>query len=145
MADMLICGHYVCYANPDTSEVEIIFDNEMLYEYGISWDDEEDDEEVEDELYNNVKAQMARIYSWERRIRIEKPESYEAFGFMEKFVNEVIPEGKLKEEFWRALSRRHPFRNFNAIVHECKYREDWFAFRQEAFEEYVRRELGITE
>jgi len=26
-------------------------------------------------------------------------------------------------------------------IHNCKYRENWFAFRQNALEEYVRREM----
>jgi len=152
MADMLNTGHNVCYANPDTGEVEIMFDNEMLDNYGISWEDDEEEEENleeestpnwQDELYDDVKAQMERINSWEHKIRIEKPESHEAFRFMERFIEDVVPEGKLKVQFWKALSRSHPFRNFNAIVHECEYREDWFAFKQEALEEYVRRELGV--
>ena len=146
IAEMLGNGHHVCYANPDTGEVEIIFDNEMLALYGISW---EEDESVEDksstdwdvELYSKVKAQMARIYSWEHRIRIEKPSSYEGYKFMERFVDEVIPVGIMKERLWKTLSRKHPFQSFKTIIHESKYREAWFAFNQEALEEYVRREL----
>ena len=53
---------------------------------------------------------------------------------MEDFVDEIIPEGNLKEQFWRALTQRHPFRNFNDIVHNCEYREDWFKFKQAALE-----------
>jgi len=153
MADMLGSGHHECYANLDTGEVEIIFDNEMLAIYGISWYEDEDEEEEnmadestpawQDELYTGVKAQMKRIDSWEHLTRIEKPPSYEAFKFMEQFVDEVIPDGNLKEQFWKALSRRHPFQGFNSIIHNCEYREAWFAFRQEALEAYVRRELGV--
>ena len=151
MADMLGNGHHVCYANLDTGEVEIIFDNEMLDNFGISWDEDEDEEnmadestpECQDELYTEVKAQMKRIDSWERPTRIEKPPSYEAFKFMERFVDEVIPEGKLKDRLWKTLSRRHPFQSFNSIIHDCEYRKAWFAFRQEALEAYVRRELGV--
>ena len=62
---------------------------------------------------------------------------------MKDFVDEIIPDGKLKEKFWNALSRSHPFRNFNAIVHNCDYREDWFKFKQAALEEYVKRETSF--
>jgi len=152
IADMIGTGYHVCYINPKTGEVEIIFTNELLDNYGISWDDDEEEEEEntqddsspgwQDELYADVKAQMSRIYSWEQFIRVEKPESHEAFEFMERFVDEIIPEGKLKQDFWKALSRKHPFSNFNAIVHNCKYREDWFRFKQMAMEEYVKSKIG---
>ena len=151
MAEMLDTGYHVCYVNPDTGEVEIIFTNEMLREYGISWDDDEEDEDGgdeesthgwQDEFNADVKAQMARIYSWQHFVRIEKPESHEAFGFMENFVDEVIPEGKLKKQFWNALSKKHPFRNFNHMVHNCEYREEWFKFKKNAMEEYVRKQIN---
>ena len=149
IAEMIDTGYHVCYVNPDTCEVEIIFGDEMLNNYGISWEEDETPDENapewQEEMYADVKAQMARIDSWQHFIRIEKPDSHEAFKFMERFIEEVIPEGKLKEQFWKALSRSHPFRNFNAIVHNCEYREDWFTFKQNLLEEYVRMELGINE
>jgi len=152
IAEMIGTGYHVCYVNPDTCEVEIIFTDEMLDNYGISWDDEEEEDKAEEntpewqvEMYDDVKAQMARINSWQRFIRIEKPTSHEAFDFMECFMAEVIPEGQLKEKFWKALSRKHPFRNFNALIHSCEYRENWFAFKQNALEEYVRMQLDVNE
>ena len=57
------------------------------------------------------------------------------------YVDEIIPEGKLKKKYYDALSRKHPFSNFNHIVHNCKYREEWFKFRQKALEEYVRKHI----
>ena len=145
-----------CYINSETGEVIFMMSNEMLREYGILWDKDEEEDEAEeekvsneslswqDELYMNVKADMAKIYSWEWKhtIRIKKPESHESFKIMERFVEEIIPEGRLKQDFWKALSRSHPFRNFNAIVHNCAYRENWFTFKQQALEEYVRTKIS---
>ena len=127
-----------------------MLNNEALSNYGISWDEEEEgpDEnwpEWQKEMYTAIKADMAKIESWQHVIRIEKPDSDEAFGFMERFVDEMIPDGKLKENFLKALSQSHPFRNFNAIIHNCEYREDWFIFKQEALEEYVREMIGDFE
>jgi hypothetical protein len=51
-------------------------------------------------------------------------ETIDATDFMERFVDEVIPEGKLKQNFWRTLSRSHPFRNFNDLIHNCDCLED---------------------
>ena len=149
IAEMVDVGH-ICYINAKTGETIFMFNNEMLSNYGISWEDDNEENEMpddnspdwQDEMYADVKADMNKINSWDLKdtIRIEKPESHKAFKFMEDFVDEVIPEGKLKQDFWKALSRNHPFRNFNDIVHNCKYREDWFEFKQNAMEEYVRKE-----
>jgi len=151
IADSIDMGD-TCYINSNTGETIFMMSNEMLSEYGISWEDDDEENEMPDadtpgwqaEMYAEVKADMNKIDSWDFKdtICIEKPETREAFKFMECFVDEVIPEGKLKQDFWRALSRSHPFRNFNAIVHDCKYREDWFGFKQNAMEEYVREEIG---
>ena len=140
----------VCYINANTGETIFMMNDEMLSNYGISWEDDEEEDKPDDsspdwqkEMYAEVKADMNKIDSWEWKdtIRIEKPESHEEFKFMENFIEGVIPEGKLKQDFWKALSRSHPFRNFNAIIHNCKYRENWFTFKQNALEEYVRREM----
>jgi len=132
IAEMLDTGYHTCFVNPDTGEVEIVFNNDETLTY---LEGEEED--------NYIKAQLARIDSWQRCIRIEKPESHDSFQIMKDFVDEIIPDGKLKEKFWNALSRSHPFRNFNAIVHNCDYREDWFKFKQAALEEYVKRETSF--
>jgi hypothetical protein len=135
---MLDTGYHTCFINPDTGEFEMVYRNEMEEASRISWSDVEDDDEDDDD---ETKEQWARIDSWKRCVRLEKPESHESFKIMEDFVDEVIPEGKLKEQFWRALTRSHPFRNFNDIVHNCEYREDWFKFKQAALEEYVKKEV----
>jgi hypothetical protein len=154
IAETIYAANDICYVNSETGEYILMMDNERLGEYGIAWDDALDEDEVDEpdenwpdwqkEMYAEIKANMDKIYSWEceHTIRIEKPDSNRSFEIMEHFVDEVIPEGRLKQDFWNALSRRHPFRNFNAIIHNCKYREDWFAFKQNALKEYVRREIG---
>ena len=119
------CTYFV---NTDTGEYVPVMNDGMFAQFNI-----EDSDDIE------------KIDSWEHFIRIDKPDSNEFFNIMERFVNEVIPEGKLKERFWKALSKSHPFRNFNEIVHNSDFRESWFAFKQEALEKYVRRELGVSE
>ena len=135
----------ICYINVSTGEIIFMMNDEMLSDYGISWEDENEnfDSDCPDwqkDMYAKIKTDMNKIYSWgcEDTIRIEKPEAHEAFKFMESFVENVIPEGKLKQKFWNALSKKHPFRNFNDIVHDCEYRENWFEFKQNALECYVK-------
>jgi hypothetical protein len=149
IAETVDAMNHTCFINPDTGEYFFMMSSDSLADYGIYWDDALEEGEVDapdeswpewqKEMYHEVKADMNKFYEWAPHIiRIEKPESHEAFGFMERFVDEVIPEGKLKRDFQRALSRSHPFRDFNAIVHNCDYREEWFTFKQAALEEYVR-------
>jgi len=150
IAEEIDASPYICYFNSETGEYILMMNNEMLSEHGISWEDEDENEPEDNcpewykEMHTDVKADMDKInlWSWSKTIQIEKPESHESFRFMEEFVDEVIPEGKLKQDFLNALSRSHPFRNFNAIVNNCKYREDWFAFKQNAMEVYVRKKIG---
>jgi len=142
---------YICFINADTSEMVVMLNDEALSNYGISWEDEKEGEpddswpKWQKEMYAEIKADKEKVDSWQHVIRIEKPNPYEMFGFMERFVDEIIPEGVLKENFLKALTRSHPFRNFSAIIHNCEYREDWFVFKQEALEEYVRDAIGDFE
>ena len=135
----------VCYINSETGEYILMMSDEDLDDYGMSWDDKDGPNnswpDWQKEMYTDIKADMAKINSWKDVIQIEKPPPRESFEFMECFVAETIPAGILKERFWNALSRSHPFSNFNAIVHNCAYREAWFAFKQKALEEYVRDRL----
>ena len=114
-----------------------------------SEDDLVDDfpEEIDDEMpgwekeeMEEMKAKLDRIDAWEKFVIVRKPESNEAFRFMEDFVEEVIP-GQLQEKYWNALNRRGPFANFNNLVHNSEYREEWFKFKLEKLIEYVKEEL----
>ena len=92
----------IAYINSKTGETIFMLNNEMLSDYGISWeDDDEENEEPnndsqgwQDEIYASVKADMNKIYSWDLKdtIRIEKPDPHESFKFVEDFVEEIIPE-----------------------------------------------------
>ena len=57
------------------------------------------------------------------------------------FVEKSVTEGRLKDDLEVALSRKHPFRNFNAIIDNSRFREVWFGFKQEALEDYVREKI----
>ena len=141
-----INADFICYVNPETGELEEMMNNEALADYGIYWEEEEEENDSafepdwQKEMREDTKAQMARIDSWKHRVIIEKPDSHESFRFMEDFVEEIIPENK-QEIWWKALRWKKPFANFNDLVHNSEYREKWFAFKQGKLEEYVRKEL----
>ncbi|MDR3245751.1 MAG: UPF0158 family protein [Prevotellaceae bacterium] len=114
----------ISFFNPDTLEVEGVYKdlfNEMIF------DDYEDDEENEFGL---------TFMKWENCVKIEPLESRESFQIMENFVNQ-LKSGKKADRLAQALNGRKPFANFNNVIHNSEYREDWFAFRQKELEKYV--------
>jgi len=137
---------FICHINPDTGEIEETSDYGDDFNYIDDVDEEEYEEFLESEpewqkeMRKEIKEQTARIDSWERCIIIEKPDSSKAFRFMEDFVEEIIPESEQKM-FWKALQWKKPFANFNDLIHDSKYLDDWYEFKKNKLMEYVKEEL----
>ncbi|MGM9751855.1 MAG: hypothetical protein ACI3YY_05730 [Candidatus Cryptobacteroides sp.] len=127
IAEMLDCGH-VCYLNPDTNET-VFIPNPASWEYF-----EEPD---------MVTKELEKVDSWERRIKLTPPESFESFQFMESFIDE-LPENEsiLRNKLISALSHSHPFARFKAAIDNCPYRQKWFDHKQRCLEKYVRDEIS---
>ncbi|GHT01146.1 hypothetical protein AGMMS49525_01100 [Bacteroidia bacterium] len=128
MASNLSAG-IVCFFNPDTLEMEDIHEsllNEMLFHEEL----EEDEESDEDDLFT------LKHHTWDKCIDIEPLESRESFVIMEDFV-EQLPNGREKNRLIQALNGRKPFANFNNVIHNSKYRENWFDFRQKELEKHI--------
>jgi hypothetical protein len=56
---------------------------------------------------------------------------------MENFVRQ-IDNDKIQNTLIDILSRRRPFAHFNSYIHNSKYREEWFNFRNIAYEKLVK-------
>ena len=127
IAEMLDSGH-VCYLNPDTNETVFTL-NPGSWDY---YEESEDD-----------ARELEKVDSWERRIKLSPPESFESFQFMESFIDE-LPENEslLRNKLISALSHSHPFARFKAAIGSCPYRQEWFAYRQKCLEAYVREEIS---
>ena len=127
IAEMLDCGH-VCYLNPDTNET-VFIPNPASWEYF-----EEPD---------MVTKELEKVDSWEKRIKLTPPESFESFQFMESFIDE-LPENEsiLRNKLISALSHSHPFARFKAAIDNCPYRQEWFDHKQRCLEKYVRDEIS---
>jgi hypothetical protein len=92
---------------------------------------DEDDEESEEE------NEFGLTYmKWEKCIEIEPLESHESFKIMENFVNH-LKSGKEADRLAQAVNGHKPFANFNHLIHDSQYRENWFAFRQRELEKQV--------
>lgn len=101
-------------------------------------DDPENDEDFfEKTYYKMYYGELEKIEGTkENTITIEPPDSHTTFPFMEDFVT-TLPASRTRADLERALFNRKPFRNFNGIIHNCEFREEWFAFKQKGFENYV--------
>ena len=127
IAESLEAGMNV-YINKKTLEIIDIPDLNDLYGDTDFW--EEELEKIE----NNRKDYIS----------ISKLSSRDAFRIMEDFADEV-DDRRLREDLIKILNRRSPFANFKAEIDGSDYREQWFDFRAEKYQEYVREQLEWEE
>ncbi|MDR3339656.1 MAG: UPF0158 family protein [Candidatus Symbiothrix sp.] len=121
-----LSANLICFFNPDTLELEDIPKN-LLDEMIFDEDDEESEEENEFGL---------TYMKWEKCVEIEPLESHESFRIMEAFVNQ-LKSGKEANRLAQVVNGHKPFANFNHLIHNSEYRDDWFAFRQRKLEKQV--------
>jgi hypothetical protein len=98
------------------------------------FDDDEEDEEGKT-LDKDNPFYMKHL-KWDKCIEIEPLKSHESFEIMADFVNQ-LKSGRETDKLIQALNGHKPFANFNHQIHNSKYRDDWFAFRQRALEKHV--------
>jgi hypothetical protein len=76
------------------------------------------------------------ISEWEDRIKIEPLDSHDSYEIMGNFVAQ-LPYGRERERLSEAINGYKPFANFNRIIHQSEFRENWFEFRQKELEKFV--------
>ena len=102
----------ISYVNPDTLEVE-----GMPQDLAYSGFDIED-------------------FDVEECFRIDPMPSSHSYQIMSLFVDR-LPQGKEKQQLSDAIEGHKPFANFNRLIHQSEYREEWFAHRARFCEKYV--------
>jgi hypothetical protein len=116
--------------------VKTIAENiEMGFVSYVNLETLEIDATVTDEEYRETED-FYQFPKWEDKIEIEPLESRESFEIMENFVN-YLPACKEKNRLSDAISGYKPFANFNRLIHDSDYRENWFEFRTKLLEKYV--------
>jgi hypothetical protein len=129
IAERLQCG-MICYLNPETNEVEDIL--------GDSYCEDTSDEYYK-EYINDVNS---NIKSWKEVITIRPMESRDSFEIMEGFINDcIVDDNQMKIRLLIAIEKKKPFQNFKYIIDNSEYRQQWFDYLQEKYENYVLREL----
>ncbi|MEQ8552278.1 MAG: UPF0158 family protein [Cyclobacteriaceae bacterium] len=124
MAGSLQAG-FICFFNPDTLEVEAI-PKDLI----------EDPEEYELITGETWESEERKHEDWEKSIEIAPLDSNESFKIMEHFTKQV-DNHHLQNKLISALNNRRPFANFKVLVENSEYREQWFEFRQKAYELYI--------
>ncbi|NJY64114.1 hypothetical protein HC174_15330 [Salinimicrobium sp. CDJ15-81-2] len=125
MAELLLCGQ-ICFLNIRTGEFDY-HPSEMDF-----FPDEDNPwQEVIDKIENN----------WDDYIRIEPMNSNQSYAVMETFADQLEADG-FRKKLLTALNRPKPFRNFNYLIHESDFRQEWFDFRQGRNIEWVREQIS---
>ncbi|MEL7221230.1 MAG: UPF0158 family protein [Bacteroidota bacterium] len=115
-----------CYVNKDTGEFADVPDLDDMYGY----------EEFVQEEIEKIES------TWSNYVIIEKMSSREGFRVMEDFTHTVTNK-RMQDRLFNALNRRKPFSNFkHEVDHGGDIRQQWFDFKQAAYEAYVREELS---
>jgi len=123
---------FVCFLNTDTLEIDEfpreLLSNSYLYTMntGVSLD----------EL--NLKYTQ-----WENYITIEPLEGNESFRIMEKYA-EQLDNARLRAQLVNALYNPKPFANFKRIIDNSDYRQDWFDFKDNQLQDYVKTMIEIN-
>ena len=125
MAELILCGQF-CFLNTVTGD----FDYHPA-EMDFFPDEENPWQEVIDKVENN----------WDDYVRIEPMNSSQSFAVMETFADQLKADG-FEKKLIAALNRPKPFRNFNYLIHESDFRQEWFDFRQERNVEWVKEQIS---
>jgi len=132
------------YCNVDTLQYSGI-SNEWLSDY---------DEYLEMTDEEFAKASNDKLRDWQhdlvtnlRQARdskscITKPESFEAFRWMEEFTENHTDNPKFFNAAVKALRNRHPFRGFRSAVDLSNLTDEWYIYRDSRMEGYVRNKLS---
>lgn len=116
----------IVYANIETKEIKPLPDfNNNIYAEEEMW--EADIKEIEENI--------------DEYLVFENMSTGESFRIMEEFA-ETVKDRTLQNRLFNSLSRPKPFRHFNDIIDNSgKNRDEWFAFKNSKYTEFVKDQL----
>jgi hypothetical protein len=127
IAEQLDCGFRAFYHQP-TGKLVFLIDTSRFPEADMM----EEDQDAEVELDANR----------DEYIEIEAMRSGDSYRVMADFA-EQVSNRRLQDKLIRALEKRGPFREFKFVIDDSgEYRDAWFAFKQQKYEEWVMRQLA---
>jgi len=126
IAGLLDCGE-LCFFHQPTGTIEHYPDPDSPYVELEEWQ----------ETLDRIDA------DWDNYQRFEKMDSNQAFRVMEDFANSLTDEN-FRTRLFNQLSQRKPFSKFKWAIDNSKYRQNWFDFKEQAYINWVREQLGQT-
>ena len=125
MAEFLLMGN-TCFLHTLTGNFEHYpTEIDLMFGEDNPWQD------IIDKVENN----------WHDYIRIEPMNSHQSYTVMESFAEQLEGVG-FREKLFNVLNRPKPFRNFNHLIHQSDFRQEWFHFRQARNEAWVKEQLA---
>lgn len=125
IAEQLDCG-FRAFCHKTTGELIFIIDTRKFPEADVDELDEE-----------NEKLENNRDDYFE----IESMGSSDSYRVMVDFAEQVTTI-KLQDQLFRALNKRGPFREFKFVIDNSgDFREQWFAFKNQRYIEWVVQQL----
>ncbi|MDD3321161.1 MAG: UPF0158 family protein [Paludibacter sp.] len=116
----------ICYLNTDTLEIE-----DIPQKFANDYD------EMEKETGISVNELELKHFDWENCIEFLPLESRESFRIMEDFTMQ-LKDTTFKNKLINVLNNRKPFANFNRIIHNSDFRQEWFDFKTNQLHKHVR-------
>lgn len=117
----------ICFYHPPTGEIESYPDPDDILFEPEPW------QEIMDKIDND----------FDNYVRFEKMSSRQGYGVMEDFALSLNDEN-FKKKCLNLLQRRKPFHNFKDLVEFSDYREDWFAFKNQASIDWVKKQMEMN-
>jgi hypothetical protein len=125
IADKIDAG-FICYLNPDTLEMENV-PNHLFNDPNIF--DAFTEEPIQKEDWD--------FPDWEDYFLFKPLDSDESFTMMEEFTLN-LDDDSFTEKLISALNQRKPFAKFKNAIDNSAYRNDWFSFKKQLLEKYVK-------
>lgn len=140
IAERLCAGFKVRY-NLKTLEYGEIHQSQ-IEEYGAYVDMDELPEDKEFRDWEIDLVQELRNFI-DLPDELERPYTSTQIEWMVDFANEQSKGHRFVKEVQRAIDSRHPFIEFKYAMARYDLLQDWYSFRNECYQDYVRRELGV--
>jgi hypothetical protein len=130
IAEQMDCGMR-CYHNIKTNKL-------VFFPADLEFDDDYAAEFFQDDI--NELQNNADDYH-----EIEKPESRDSFQIMEDFANSAQIDERFRVKLQTVLELKKPFANFKTCIDNSDYREDWFSFKSNWMQKWVKDQIELDE
>lgn len=125
IAEQMDCGMR-CFCNTKTNKLLFLpADLEFEDDAAQFWQDEIEELDSQPLIYQEI----------------ERPESHDSFKMMREFANSDFIDKSFQEKLSNILEMRKPFANFKICIDTSHYREDWFSFKNNWMQNWVKDQL----